>query len=131
MGQRITPQALAILTSGRKPHSHSHRRPGEQRRHRDLLRGSWRRWLVLAVVPYVLVPALCLLMIVPAVIVLVLTHSANNHVISFINAEGKRFGLVLSGHSHPLSAGMFAACVALTWGSRSCSGCSDTAPTCG
>jgi hypothetical protein len=43
MGQRIAPQALAILTSGRKPHSHSHRRPGEQRRHRDLLRGSWRR----------------------------------------------------------------------------------------
>ena len=74
------------------------------------------RWLVLAVVPYVLVPALCLLMIVPAVLVLVLTHSANNHVISFINAEGKRFGLALSGHSHPLSAGMFAACVALTCG---------------
>ena len=36
--------------------------------------------------------------------------------ISFINAEGKRLGLVLSGHSHPLSAGMFAACVALTCG---------------
>ena len=74
------------------------------------------RWLVLAVVPYVLVPAVCLLMIVPAVIVLVLTHSASNHVISFIDAEGKRFGLVLSGHSHPLSGGMFAACVALTCG---------------
>ena len=36
--------------------------------------------------------------------------------ISFIDAEGKRFGLVLSGRSHPLSGGMFAACVALTCG---------------
>jgi hypothetical protein len=68
------------------------------------------------VVPYGLVPAMCLLMVVPAVIVLVLAHSANNHVISFIDAEGKPFGLALSGHSHPVSGGMFAACVALTCG---------------
>ncbi len=84
--------------------------------HRVPLRRMVVRWLILAVVPYVLVPALCLLMIVPAVVLLVLTHSANSHVISFIDAEGKRFGLVLSGHSHPLSGGMFAACVALTCG---------------
>ena len=84
--------------------------------HRVPLRRMVVRWLILAVVPYVLVPALCLLMIVPAVILLVLTHSANSHVISFIDAEGKPFGLVLSGHSHPLSGGMFAACVALTCG---------------
>ena len=84
--------------------------------HRVPLRRMVVRWLILAVVPYVLVPALCLLMIVPAVVLLVLTHSANSHVISFIDAEGKRFGLVLSGRSHPLSGGMFAACVALTCG---------------
>jgi hypothetical protein len=74
------------------------------------------RWLILAVVPYALVPALCVLMTVPAVILLVLTHSASNHVISFVDAEGKPFGLALSGPGHPLSVGMFAACVALTCG---------------
>ena len=55
-------------------------------------------------------------MTVPAVILLVLTHSANNHVISFVDAEGKPFGLALSGPSHPLSGGIFAACIALTCG---------------
>ena len=74
------------------------------------------RWLILLAVPYVLVPALCLLMTVPAVILLVLTHSANNHVISFVDAEGKPFGLALSGPSHPLSGGIFATCIALTCG---------------
>ena len=74
------------------------------------------RWLILAVVPYALVPVLCVLMTVPAVILLVLTHSASNHVISFVDAEGKPFGLALSGPSRPLSGGMFAACVALTCG---------------
>ena len=84
--------------------------------HRVPLRRMIVRWLILAVVPYALVPALCLLMIVPALILLVLTHSANKHVISFIDAEGKPFGLALSGPSHPLSGGMFAAGVALTCG---------------
>jgi hypothetical protein len=84
--------------------------------HRVPLRRMIVRWLILAVVPYALVPALCLLMTVPAVILLVLTHSANNHVISFVDAEGKPFGLVLSGPGHPLSGGMFAAAVALTCG---------------
>ena len=65
------------------------------------------RWLILAVVPYALVPALCVLMTVPAVILLVLTHSASNHVISFVDAEGKPFGLAVSGPGHPLSGGMF------------------------
>ena len=74
------------------------------------------RWLILAVVPYALVPALCLLMTVPAVMLLVLTHSASNHVISFVDAEGKPFGLILSGPSHPLSGCMFAGRVALTCG---------------
>jgi len=46
----------------------------------------------------------------------VLTHSANNQVISFVDAEGKPFGLVLSGPSHPISGGMFAAAAALTCG---------------
>ncbi len=84
--------------------------------HRVPLRRMIVRWLILAVVPYALVPALCLLMTVPAVILLVLTHSANKHVISFVDAEGKPFGLALSGPSHPLSGGMFAAAVALTCG---------------
>ena len=84
--------------------------------HRVPLRRMIIRWLILAVVPYSLVPALCLLMTVPAFILLVLTHSANNHVISFVDAEGKPFGLVLSGPSHALSGGMFAAAVALTCG---------------
>ena len=84
--------------------------------HRVPLRRMIIRWLILAVVPYALVPALCVLMTVPAVILLVLTHSANNHVISFVDAEGKPFGLVLSGPGHPLSGGMFAAAVALTCG---------------
>ena len=84
--------------------------------HRVPLRRMIIRWLILAVVPYALVPALCVLMTVPAVILLVLTHSASNHVISFVDAEGKPFGLALSGPGHPLSVGMFAACVALTCG---------------
>jgi len=84
--------------------------------HRVPLRRMIVRWLILAVVPYGLVPALCLLMTVPAAIVLVLTHSANKHVISFIDAEGKPFGLALPGRGHPVSGGMFAACVALTCG---------------
>ena len=84
--------------------------------HRVPLRRMIIRWLILLAVPYVLVPALCLLMTVPAVILLVLTHSANNHVISFVDAEGKPFGLALSGPSHPLSGSMFAACIALTCG---------------
>ncbi len=84
--------------------------------HRVPLRRMIVRWLILVVVPYGLVPALCLLMVVPAVIVLVLTHSASSHVISFIDAEGKRFGLALSGASQPMSGGMFVACVALTCG---------------
>ena len=78
--------------------------------HRVPLRRMIIRWLILAVVPYALVPALCVLMTVPAVILLVLTHSASNHVISFVDAEGKPFGLALSGPGHPLSGGMFAAC---------------------
>ena len=77
--------------------------------HRVPLRRMIVRWLILAAVPYALVPALCLLMTVPAVILLVLTHSANNHVISLVDAEGKPFGLALSGPSHPLSGGIFAA----------------------
>ena len=82
--------------------------------HRVPLRRMIVRWLILAVVPYAVRPALCLPMTVPAVILLVLTHSANNHVISFVDAEGKPFGLALSGPSHPLSGGMFAAAVAVT-----------------
>ena len=74
--------------------------------HRVPLRRMIVRWLILAVVPYALVPALCVLMTVPAFILLVLTHSANSHVISFVDAEGKPFGLVLSGPGHPLSGGM-------------------------
>ena len=89
------------------------------------------RWLILAVVPYALVPGLCVLMTVPAVILLVLTHSASNHVISFVDAEGKPFGLALSGPSRPLSGGMFAACVALTCGVAVMVWRSDAAPTCG
>ena len=64
--------------------------------HRVPLRRMMVRWLILAAVPYALVPALCLLMTVPAVILLVLTHSASNHVIGFVDAEGKPFGLALS-----------------------------------
>ena len=45
-----------------------------------------------------------------------LTHSANNHVISFVDAEGKPSCLALSGPSHPLSGGIFATCIALTCG---------------
>ncbi len=84
--------------------------------HRVPVRRMIVRWLFLAVIPYGLVPALCLLMAVPAVIVLLLTHTANSHVINFINAKGKLFGLTVSGPSHPLSDGMFAGCVALTCG---------------
>ncbi len=84
--------------------------------HRVPLRRMIVRWLILAAVPYALVPALCVLMTVPAVILLVLTHSASNHVISFVDAEGKPFGLVLSGPGHPLSGGMFATAVAVTCG---------------
>ena len=84
--------------------------------HRVPLRRMIVRWLILAVVPYALVPALCVLMTVPAVILLVLTHSASKHVISFVDAEGKPFGLALAGPGHPLSGGMFAAAVALTCG---------------
>ena len=84
--------------------------------HRVPLRRMIVRWLILAAVPYALVPALCVLMTVPAVILLVLTHTASSHVISFVDAEGKPFGLALSGPGHPLSGGMFAACVALTCG---------------
>jgi hypothetical protein len=74
------------------------------------------RWLILVLVPYGLVPALCVLMAVPALVVLVLTHTASNHVISFIDAKGKPFGLAISGSSHPISGALFAACVALTCG---------------
>ncbi len=74
------------------------------------------RWLILAVVPYGLVPALCLLMTVPAVVVLVLTRTASNPVIRFVDAEGKPFGLTVPGPGHPTSGGMLAACVALTCG---------------
>lgn len=84
--------------------------------HRVPLRRMIIRWLILAVIPYGLVPGLCLLMTVPAGIVLVLTHTANKNVINFINAKGKLFGLAVSGPSHPISDGMFAACVALTCG---------------
>ena len=65
------------------------------------------RWLILAVVPYALVPALCLLMTVPAVIPCSCSPIAPaDHVISFVDAEGKPFGLALSGPGHPLSGGM-------------------------
>ena len=74
------------------------------------------RWLILAIVPYALVPALCLLMTVPAVVRLCSPVAPTIHVIGFVNAEGKPFGLALSGPGHPLSGGMFAACVALTCG---------------
>jgi len=84
--------------------------------HRVPLRRMIVRWLILVTVPYALVPTLCVLMTVPAFVLLVLTHSASNHVISLIDTEGKPFGLALSGPGHPLSDGMFAAAAALTCG---------------
>lgn len=74
------------------------------------------RWAVLTLMPYVVVPALAILMAVPALVVLVRAHEGNSHVVNFINAFGKNVGLHVTVGSRPMSTSMFVLCVAITCG---------------
>jgi hypothetical protein len=74
------------------------------------------RWAVLTLVPYVVVPALAILMAIPALVVLVRAHEGNSHVVNFINAFGKDVGLHVTVGSRPMSTSMFILCVAITCG---------------
>lgn len=74
------------------------------------------RWTILILVPYGLVPALALLMTVPALVVLVRSHEDNSHVVNFINAFGEKVGLHIAVGTRPLSTAMFILCVAITCG---------------
>lgn len=74
------------------------------------------RWTILILLPYGLVPALAILMTVPALAVLVRSHEDNSHVVNFINAFGEKFGLHIAVGVRPLSTAMFSLCVAITCG---------------
>ena len=72
------------------------------------------RWTILILVPYGLVPALGILMTLPALAMLVRSHEDNSHVVNFINAIGGQFGLHVDVGTRPLSTAMFIVCVAIT-----------------
>jgi len=74
------------------------------------------RWAILALVPYVLVPALALLMTVPALAMIVRAHEGNSHVVNFINAFSENVGIHVDVGTRPLSTDMFILAVAITCG---------------
>jgi len=72
------------------------------------------RWSALILIPYALVPALSVLMTVPALIVLIRAKEDNSHVVNFVNSVFKNFGVHLSPGTHPMSTAMFVLCVLIT-----------------
>ena len=84
--------------------------------HRRPLARMIVRWTILILLPYVLVPALSLLMTLPALVVLVRSHEDNSHVVNFLNALGEKIGIHFSAGGRPLTTGMFALCVTITCG---------------
>jgi hypothetical protein len=74
------------------------------------------RWAILALVPYLLVPALAILMTVPALAVIVRSHEGNSHIVNFINAFTENVGLHVDVGTRPLSTAMFILAVAITCG---------------
>ena len=74
------------------------------------------RWALLTLVPYVLIPTLGILTMVPALVVLVRAHESNSHVVNFINAFGKDIGVHVAVGTRPMSTSMFILCVAITCG---------------
>jgi len=84
--------------------------------HRRPLARMIVRWTVLILLPYILVPALGVLMTLPALAVLVRSHEDNSHVVNFLNDIGQKLGIHFSAGGRPLSTGMFALCVTITCG---------------
>jgi len=74
------------------------------------------RWAILVLVPYVLVPALAILMTVPALVVIVRADEGNSHVVNFINAFGENVGIHVAVGTRPLSTAMFVLSVTITCG---------------
>jgi len=74
------------------------------------------RWAILALVPYVLVPALAILMTVPALVMILRANEGNSHVVNFINAFGEDVGFHVAVGTRPLSTAMFILAVAITCG---------------
>jgi|GEM_PF-251712 len=73
------------------------------------------RWLTLAVAPYLLVPALCMAMVVPAGAVLYLTNNAGGGAFSrAIGSTTRAVGLSGGSSEHPAATSISAVCVALT-----------------
>jgi hypothetical protein len=84
--------------------------------HRHPLPRMIVRWAILVVVPYGLVPALAILMTVPALVVIVRANEDNSHVVHFINAFGRQVGVHVHAGTRSPSAAMFIVCVAITRG---------------
>jgi len=84
--------------------------------HRHPLPRMIVRWAILALVPYVLVPALAILMTVPALVLIVRSDEGNSHVVNFINAFSENVGVHVDVGTRPLSTAMFILAVAITCG---------------
>ncbi|HEY5249653.1 MAG TPA: hypothetical protein VIJ15_14505 [Dermatophilaceae bacterium] len=74
------------------------------------------RWAVLVLLPYILVPALAILMTVPALVLIIRADEGNSHVVNFINAFGENVGIHVAVGTRPLSTAMFMLSVAMTCG---------------
>jgi hypothetical protein len=74
------------------------------------------RWTCLVLVPYVLVPALALLMAVPALVVIIRAHQGNSTVVGFVNSFTETIGIHVDVGGRPLSTAMFVLAVGITCG---------------
>jgi hypothetical protein len=72
------------------------------------------RWAILVLVPYVLVPAIAVLMAVPALVVIMRADQGDSHVVNVINAFGDTVGMHVAPGTRPLSTAMFVLAVAIT-----------------